>query len=511
MCKMLDQYTDKIKGIFSFFDRMIINGYILPLTSEHSRSGALYQLGVLYKDFKTYFMNVTESIKSHIEDSASELGRPVIYLSSTKQRKEDVARDFLIKSPVEDGLVCVLKTLESCKTAKVYGSDDGKLTVKSVYTKCLHYYLYYLDREFGSMFVKIQTWFPFNIQVYINGREWMKSIFDKNGISYQCYDNSFTDISDVAKAQELADKFDPKKLSRHLGVFARSTNPFLDTVQKTFGQGYYWCVNQCEFATDVMFKERSFLEDIYPSLVGHAFYDLTCTDVFAFMGRKPDPRFQGEAVSDYKNRPIGCRVKFKMKSNSIKMYNKCSVLRIETTINDPREFKIYGTVRHHDGTESKEWKPMGKSISNLYRYAEISKTCNQRLLDAMVDIVPVKSTLEEIGKICCKKKTGKKTVTGFNVWSPEVVLLMETVCDGRFLISGFCNKDIRKTIFPGISDDKKRSSKTSRILKKLRQHGLIKKVQRSRRYHVTAKGRRIMGTLIELRKKDYPQLAAKAG
>ena len=106
MCKMLDQYTDKIKGIFSFFDRMIINGYILPLTSEHSRSGALYQLGVLYKDFKTYFMNVTESIKSHIEDSASELGRPVIYLSSTKQRKEDVARDFLIKSPVEDGLVC---------------------------------------------------------------------------------------------------------------------------------------------------------------------------------------------------------------------------------------------------------------------------------------------------------------------------------------------------------------------------------------------------------------------
>lgn len=46
MCKMLDQYADKIKGIFSFFDRMIINGYILPLTSEHSRPGALSQLNV---------------------------------------------------------------------------------------------------------------------------------------------------------------------------------------------------------------------------------------------------------------------------------------------------------------------------------------------------------------------------------------------------------------------------------------------------------------------------------
>ena len=326
MCKILEQFSDKIKGSFSFFDRMIINGYLTPLMNEHSRAGALCQLGVLYKDFKPYFTSVTESIAKQIEGSASELGRPVIYLSSAKERKEDVARGKLAESPVDGGLICVLKTLESCKTAKVYGSDDGKLVVKSSYTKCLHYYLYFLDKVYGFMFVKIQTWFPFGIQVYINGRELMKHVFDENGIFYECYDNSFTDISDVAKAQELADKFDPQKLCRHLDGFAKSINPFLDTVQKTFGQGYYWCVNQCEFATDVMFKERRFLEDIYPSLVGHAFYDLTCTDVFTFMGHKPSPRFQGEAVSDYKHRPVGYRVKFKLKSNSVKMQDQCLTL-----------------------------------------------------------------------------------------------------------------------------------------------------------------------------------------
>ena len=509
MCKILKQYSDKIKGTFSFFDRMIINGYIQPLMNEHSRSGALYQLGVLYKNFKEYFMAVTDSIKNQIENTAVKQGRPVIYLASSKDRKEDIAKRILEESPVDHGLICVLKTQEPCKTAKVFGSDEGKLVVKTHNTKCLHYYLYYLDKVYGFMFVKIQTWFPFNIQVYINGRELMKSVFDKNGISYQCYDNSFTDISDMAKAQKLADKFNSKKLSRHLDAFAKSINPFLDTVQNTFGQGYYWCVNQCEFATDVMFKERSFLEDIYPSLVGHAFYDLTCTDVFTFMGRKPTPRFQGEAVSDYKDRPVGCRVKFKLKSNSIKMYDKCSVLRIETTINDPREFKVFATVHHNNGTESKEWKPMGKSISNLYRYAEVSKACNSRFLDAMVDIVPVKSALDEIGKICSGKKVNGKTVTGFNVWSPDVVLIMETICDGRYFVNGFRNKDIGKTIFPEIKDHKKLSSKVSRTLKKLRQHGLIKKVPKSRRYHVTSKGHRVMGTLIELRNKDYPILAAK--
>ncbi len=509
MCKMIDQYADKIKGQFSFFDRMIINGYLRPLLSEQTRIGCLYSLGIPLREFTDYFKDVTDRLLKQIEDSAGEFGRPVIYLPSPKDRKEDIAKGFLLSDPVEEGLICVLKTLESCRTAKVVGGE-GKHFLKSSHTKCLHYYLYYLDKEFGFMFVKIQTWFPFNIQVYINGRELMKHVFDANGISYQCYDNSFTDISDVAKSQELADRFDSKKLCRRLDAFAKSLNPFLDTVQKNFGQGYFWCVDQCEFATDIMFKERSFLEDIYPSLVGHAFYDFSCTDIFTFMGRRPDPRFQGEAVSDYKNRPIGCRVKFKLKSNSVKMYDKCSVLRIETTINNPREFKVFGTVHHHDGTESKQWKPMGKSISNLYRYAEVSKACNIRFLDSLVDIVPVRSVQQEIASVCTGKTIKGKRVPGFNVWSPNVLCIMEAVSDGRYLINGFRNKDIGKVIFPDMKDAKKRSAKTSRTIKKLRQHGLIKKVPRSRRYHVTSKGRRIMGVLIELYHKDYPELIAKA-
>ena len=63
MCKILEQYNDKIKGTFSFFDRIIINGYINPLMNEYSRASALYQLGILYKNYKDYFSDVTDSIK----------------------------------------------------------------------------------------------------------------------------------------------------------------------------------------------------------------------------------------------------------------------------------------------------------------------------------------------------------------------------------------------------------------------------------------------------------------
>ncbi len=106
------------------------------------------------------------------------------------------------------------------------------------------------------------------------------------------------------------------------------------------------------------------------------------------------------------------------------MYDKCSVLRTGTTINDPHEFKVFGTVRHRDDTESRQWKTMGKSISNLYRYAEVSKACNQRFINAMVDIVPVRSVQQEIGAICSGKTVKGRRVPGFNVWSPDVLRVM---------------------------------------------------------------------------------------
>ena len=279
--------------------------------------------------------------------------RPLIYLASAKASKEQTALSVLKEKPIEEGLICTLSVVEYCQTLQPKKNENGLLSLSTVNRKCKYYYFYYLDKNFGFMHVKLQTWFPFLIQVYINGRELMKHVFDEHNISYKMYDNSFFEISDISKAQELADKFDSKSLCNQLDFFAHRANPFLDTIEKIFHTGYHWCVDQCEYATDVMFKSREALEDIYPSLVEHAFYDFKCTDIFSFLGRKLDPKFLGESVSDYRKRPEGWRIKFKMKSNSIKMYDKFSCLRVEMTINDPKEFKVYKEVHHRDGSSSK--------------------------------------------------------------------------------------------------------------------------------------------------------------
>ena len=509
MSNILDQFSDKINGLFSFYDRMIITGWLRPFLAVERRANALYHLGIPLKAYKEKTIEITGSIRQMVEGTANEMGRPILKHDTSKGMEQEALK-VLKEKPVEEGLVCVIKSTESCYSAKVYGSDEGKLVLKPCQTKCLQYYLYYVDKSFGFMFVKIQTWFPFPIVVYINGRELLTKKFDESGIKYTMYDNSFSTLSDIVKAQEIADSFDSNKLCRQLDKFAYSVNPFLRNITDTFGSraGYYWCLQQCEYATDIMFKNRKVLEDIYPSLVGHTFYDLNCTDVFSFMGRKLDNRFQGEAVSDYKKRPIGWRVKFRLNSNSIKMYDKCNCLRIELTINNPRDFKIFKDVHHKDGTTSKDWVPMSKSIANIYRYAEIGKECNKRFADALNSIVPVGKTSKEIEKVCSRNIVCGKVVTAFNVWAPETLLLFETICDGKFLIKGFSNKDIRDIVLPHIKDESKRSSTMSRLLQKLRLHKLIRKIPHSRIYLVSEKGRRVMGGVIETKRKIFPEIAA---
>ena len=509
MNTILEQFQDKINGTFSFFDRMIMKGHIRQFFSTSGKGFFLSEQNVLFKDFSAYANQVTTDIVSHVKSMAASEKRPLIYLASSKDSKEQTALEILQNQPVDEGLICILSVVEYCQTLQPRKHDNGLLSLDTVNRKCKYYYFYFLDKHFGFMHVKLQTWFPFLIQVYINGREMMKHVFDKNGISYKMYDNSFFEISDIPKAQELADKFDSKSLCRQLDLFAHKVNPYLDTIEKTFHQGYYWCVDQCEYATDVMFKSREALEDIYPSLVGHAFYDFKCTDVFSFLGRKLDHKFLGEAVSDYRKRPEGWRIKFKMKSNSIKMYDKFSCLRIEMTINDPKEFKVYKDVQHRDGTVSKRWVPMGKSISNLYRYAQVSKAANSRFLDSLCNVIPSQSIEQEINDVCAKKKVRNRSYTGYNVWSPETFQLFETISDGRYLIRGFTNKEIRRRICTDNPDSARERGRMSRTFAKLRAHGLIRKIPHSRRYLVSDKGRRVMGALIETKRKTYPELAAQ--
>jgi len=490
--KIIDKFGDRINGVLSAFDRMILKGHLRQFFSSSGKMHFLSQESVLLKDFGEYAKGVTKQIKAHVENMAQELQRPLIYLYSPKVSKEDTALDTLKRDPVEEGLICILSTVEVCKSVDVRkNKDTQKLELQNGWRKCLYYYFYYLDREFGFMHVRLQTWFPFEIQVYINGHEYLSKQLDKKGISYQRYDNSFTFIADIPKAQEIANAFTGKDLNNMLNHFANEVNPFLKRLEEIFHCVYFWCLDQCEYATDVMFKSHKELQNIYADLVKYALVSFKCEDVMTFLGRKMHPAFSGEVVSDMKKRPQGIRIKHRMEKNSIKMYDKGSVLRVETTINDPKETGI---------EKKKKWVPMGKSIANLYRYAQVSEAANRRYLDAVSLAEPKGESIVEIEKICNRVSSGSRIFPGMNPLSKEVEQIFLAVMNGGNHINGFTNASIRNNLFPDAAkDDKRVRNKTTRIIAKLRAHKLIVKIPHSFRYKVTPKGVRIMSTVLAVK------------
>ena len=481
---------------------MIINGYLLNLCNYRHFLFYLIQNNIKLKDFDKFALEQTNELCNHIDSYIKENNVETIYLNSGKIDKNEIVVNELNKYPNKTGLITALSVVEVCNTMTVKPNHETqKLEVTSRPTKCKHYYFYYNDDEFGLMYLKIQTWFPYNVQIYINGREYLSKLLDKNNIKYEMYNNSFSYIEDFSKAQELADKILNKKISDSFDGLIEKINVHLPKIQNIFSHSYYWCIDQCEFATDINFKSRDDLSLFYKTLVETTYFAFSSEDIYSFFGRnisRIHTFSKGEIVSDLRHRYQGYRIKFKINNNQIKMYDKGNNLRIEVTINNPRDFKVLKTKENDDTgevIETKEWVSMGKSISNLYRYVEISKSITKRYIEALPDINIDEVPLKDIQKISSRKEVNNRIYSSFNILNEDTLNLFTEISKGEYLINGFNNKMIRKNLYSN-SEDKKIINKVTRILSKLKAHGIIKKVPRKNKYYLTTSGRNIISSIL---------------
>ena len=500
-------HEEQLLGKLTMFDRMIFRGHLNKLYfGEGAFEVFLWRQGVPLKDFGPYVKAATLGLKAHAQQAAAAAGRPYLYLAgaSTKasgHSKEELARQIAARDGITEGLICVLATLEPCSSFEVRADHESqRLRVVHAFRKCLHFYYYLMDREFGFMHVRLQSWFPLQIQLYINGREWLARQLDKRGIAYERYENSFRSITDVEQAERMAERMAHRKWPRVLDAFARMVNPLLPSIREACFGGYYWVLEQAEIATDLMFRDRESLGRIMPELFDHALRSFSAEDVMRFLGRKLQGNFQGELTTDDKRRPEGRRVKHRMKRNSLKMYDKYSVLRVETTINNPREFKV---LRRPSGPEQSEWRwmPMGKGVANTWRYFQIGAQANLRYLEALGRVTVKGDVIQELDRVCRSVLKDGKRHARLNPLSQKEIALFRAVLAGEHLINGFRNRDICRRLVHRLSSDPIRRrqlcAKVSRLLGKLRAHGLLTKVRNSYLYRVTARGHRLMSACLE--------------
>jgi hypothetical protein len=519
MDAFLNLHRDDVLGTLSTFDRLIFKGHLTGLFPAGAFARFLSCQGVLLKDFGAYVERASGELKAHALQLAAAAGRPFLYLeSATTKRsglsKEDLARRLAAEQGLEQGLICVFSVLETCSAFAVQGNRcTQRLQVVRRRRKCLHFYFYYLDAEFGLMHVRLQSWFPFTVQVYVNGRAWLARQLDREGIAYTQHANALTWVEDLPRAQALCERFAHRRWPRVLEVLARRVNPHLALLQQLGFGGYYWCVDQAEYATDVLFRSREVLESLYGDWVEYAGRALGAEDVLRFLGRKLSGNFCGEVTTSRKRRVEGWRVKHRMKQNSIKMYDKASVLRIETTINNPREFKVLRLKQTAQG-RSRRWCPMGKGVANLWRYAQVSRAANGRYLDALAQVPPQGKGVEELDRLCRPRTVAGKRFARLQPFSREDTELFQAVLAGEHTIRGFRNHDLQAHLYPRPAPSKReqrrRGARVSRLIRKLRAHQLVAKVPGCRRYRVTQQGYYLMAAAVRCRTHDFAQALLRA-
>jgi hypothetical protein len=288
----------------------------------------------------------------------------------------------------------------------------------------------------------------------------------------------------------MADSWDPSFLHRKLDAFSTRYCPILKQIEET----YHWSLDEAEYATDIVFRRQADLQAIYGNLIRTAIHTVKPDDIATFLGKKLNSNYQDEMGNRYNVRIEGTRVRHNMGMTSIKMYDKFGqILRIETTAKDISFFKHYREVEQRNGQSVLKFAPMKKTIYSLGALREVLSAANRRYLEFLSAIDDTSSGIDKLHKITRTVHQEARSYRGFNFFDEDDEALFLALARGEFTISGVQNKTLRAR-FPQYT-----SGQMSRILRRLRIHGLIKKASHCYKYYLTALGKQVVTLGLKLK------------
>lgn len=510
---IVERYPRDVIGVLHGWDRLRLQGTLRSLYYPPVMEQYLRKAGVMWKDFKQFAIGLTGRVRQAAEAIARQQQRPVIYLPSSRASKEDEARQIQRRDKVKRGLITIMSCVEPCRRWSMRGNRESKkLELSLEWGKCTHLYFYWIHEELGFLHLRLQTWFPFLVQVCVNGREWLGRQMDRAGIAYRREENCFSWIGDINRAQQLMEQQQATDWPRVLGQLVEQCHPLHWEISRPIEREYYWTAAQSEYASDVMFRNRGALERIYPSLVHHAIMSFGAEQVMRYMGRSGRVGINDAVVTDRRRRSVGVRVKHWLNKNSIKFYDKGSVLRDEVTINEPKDFRVWRGAENNPSSH-KQWRVLRRSVADFGRRAEVSRKATDRHLTALAAVEVQSSLAQEAAQVCRALRCEGQRYRALNPFGKIDSELLAAVNRGEFAINGFRNRDVRARLHVPTHDkrrERQQMASVGRKLRLLRAHGLIGKVSKTHRYFVTEKGRRIITALLAARQASTEKLTALA-
>lgn len=524
MNDFISRYSKQIGGVITGFDRLVFRGN-LALNHEAGMKGYLWANGIAWKDYAQHVNEVSARVKQASLESVLACHRPVQYLSSSKDSKEEMARTIARRDGISSGPVCAFTAVEPCFSWRIQGNrQTQKLELKRSMRQCLFVYHYWIDKLFGFMSARLQTWFPFALYIYMNGREWLARQMDQAGLRYRRHDNCFSWIEDFPRAQALMEDQLKTHWASSLDGCAARIHPLFPELFANYSMRYYWTTFQSEWAMDIVFRDPQYLRHLYPQLIHLGIVSFSSPDVMRFMDKKVSRKGDAassqahEVVSDLKVRSEGVRIKHRLGKNSIKLYDKAysefgAVLRPELTLNAPEQFRVF---RHKTGQDEgpMQWRQMRAGIADLHRRAEVSQKALDRYCTALARVDDTTTLQQLTASIEKRVRCNGRWVRALHPFEPADLALLQAVSRGEFAINGLRNRDLQALLFSAAPTSKaeaqRRSAAISRKLRLLRAHGIIQKLPQTHRYQITHNGRLTLNAILSAQRTTTQQLTTRA-
>jgi hypothetical protein len=415
-----------------------------------------------------------------IHDFAKHEGIEIVAFAKG-QRKDEVTRERLKGFSATEGVLYIGKAQErfaSFRVIKKISVHTGQpypwLNRSSV--MCNHYYFYLVDEDFGPLFIKFSSYFPYTARVCLNGHEYAKRQLTKEGIAFEALDNGVLSCADPARLQQILDELDQTKIAALVAKWlARLPDPFA-AADHAAGFNPKLSILQAEFSRTQVFDRPLSGRHLFEAIIRENLDLGRPSKVSLIFERRINKRTPGSFHTRVVTQGVIPSLHVGYKSSKIKQYFKEGrALRTETTINNTHDFRV------------------GRSINNLPVLRAIGFNANRRLLE--VETLAQDCTLAEglFDQVTQAQVIDGQRVSGLRFDDARVLALLQVLCLFLGLPEGFRNAAMREWMAQALSIpcDAYRPGRMTYDLRRLRLHGLIERIPGSHRYQVTNLGIRV--------------------
>ena len=337
------------------------------------------------------------------------------------------------------------------------------------------YYFYLWDRGFGPAFIKICTYCPWPVKVWVNGHEWAKQQARKLGLGFTELSNGFAACDDPALLQRICDSLQPGTIEVFFQRWLHRLPLPLGAADRDAGWWWELSMAQVEVSRTIVFTAPRHARGFFDALVTDNL-NLGRPDTLEIVFNRqvrtgPQRATQGEFKTKVVTRGTEVTVNAFYKHSRIKQYLKDGrALRVETVINDAYDI---GCQRR---------------LHNLGELQARARAINARLLDterAGQTCVLANPVFERIAHPSVTADGRRATAMRFGDSRVQALAgaLAVTLC----AVTGITNRSLR-ALMTGLLGTPYGMTQASYDLARLRRNGLITRRPHANTYDLTTDG-----------------------